>query len=354
LNNNRWFSIQPLAVICAIGFLLSPLTGQEPKKQVAKPPREIALPSTGGRGLNPIFNADNASLVWWDGKSIATWDLEQEKVVAEVKDAAWQFVLSSDGKRLATDMQKDGEPIIKVIDMTTQKELHQLSRPPGGNAKIPVFRSNGFDRTAAKLFTRTDLDLQVWDVKTGKMLRRIERPVANNMSFRSADGRYLTIDDAKASVQILDTQTEKFVPIRVSAQDIGRAIGKPNGGIVYSYGGWNLSHDGKVLYGTDDINGVLLEYSLPQGRLINSVKIPDLVFVKVSANGARMLGYYRDKKVLGVFDGKTRRELFKLGPFEKNVNWFDLSPDARWAFVSNESGGGARLFDFGAPTTKKK
>jgi WD40 repeat protein len=340
----------------------TPNKAGSPGKPGAETPREIRLPNRGlQHGMCPVFTADGASLFWWDGKSISIWDLEKEEVADRIEPSYWQFVVSQDGKKLAThresaDNKLRTEHVIKIYDVATRRELHELSRPPGGDPKGGVFAACGFDRTAGKLFTRTDVDLQVWDMKTGKMLRRINTQKAphDNMSSQSPDGRYLTMQNGQANVHVLDTQSEAFVSIRTSNQDLGIVLGRPRGGYISSLGSWSFSGDGRTLCGTEQINGAWLEWSLPQAKMTNGVRISGLVFARVSRDMSRILASYggEEQKILRVLDRKTQRVLATLGPLDKDMAWYAISPDNRWVFGS--SVGDTRLWDLGAAKPAKK
>jgi WD40 repeat protein len=332
-----------------------------PQQAGAQARREIVLPNRGGQhGMCPAFTPNSNMLLWWDGKGIAIWDLQQQKVVGSIEPANWTFVLSPDGTKLATDMKlSDGkgktEHVIKIYHVATRKEIHQLSRPVGGDAKKAVFRTCGFDATGTKLFTRNEADLQVWDVKTGKLLRHLARPKPpfDNGSSQSPDGRYLTIEDGQAAVDVLDTQAETFLSIRPSINDLGVVLGKPKGGYVSSLGSWSFSRDGKTLYGTCQLNKVLLSWSLPQGKMIGGDKIAGLLFARVSPDTTRILATYSDnRKIVRILDGKTQGVLSTLGPLERDVSWYAISPDNRWVFAS--SVGDTRLWDLAGQAGPEK
>lgn len=323
---------------------------------VAQGPRQIILPSRGAEhGMCPVFTPDSKHLLWWDGKGIAIWDTKQEKVVGTIDQAYWTFVLSCDGTRVATDMKVvdangQKQDVIKIYDVASRKEIQQLNRPAGGNGKDPCFRTCGFDPRAEKIFTRTEVDLQVWDVKSGKLLHHIARPNPphNNGSAQSPDGQYLTIEDGHAAVHILDTRAEKFISIQPSTKDFGAILGKPNGGYVSSFGSWSFSGDGKILHGTCQLNGMLLYWSASDGKMLGGLKIPNLLFAKVSPDGTLILASYggNDRQTVRVLDGKTKGILHTLGPMQRDACWYTISPDNRWVFVS--SVGDTRLWELPA------
>jgi WD40 repeat protein len=355
-------------VIIAPGVMLQESPAQQPTKDktaaakgkgTALTPREFVLPDRGGKhGMGVAFTGDSSKFAWWDGKGIALWDLAQAKMVGTIQPAGWMFVMSQDGKVVATDMTAEAPPVIKIYDVATGKEMHQLARPAGdGPKKESLFHTCSFDRTGAKLFTRTDVDLQVWDVKTGKMLRRIAtaQPVLNNKSHQSPDGRYFTFDNGVGSTNVFETQTETSVSIPTpNKTDLGVILGRPQGGFISSVGSWSFSADGRIVFGTDQLNGVLLAWSLPQGKMINGVKVQNLTFAKVSADTSRILASYRADKgaeqktlwIMRVLDGKNQQVLATLGPMKAHPSSYALSPDGRWAFVSSLND--TRLWDLAA------
>jgi WD40 repeat protein len=347
---------------------VKPGAAPKPAAAPADPPREIVLPSRGARhGIRPVFTADGSSLLWWDGKGIAVWDLAQEKVVGTIDAPGWQYNLSADGKLLAADPEEGQKAdwVVKVYDVAARKELHTLARPAGGGDREPGFRSCGFDAKGAKLFTRTDQDLQVWDVKTGKMLRRVKTQKPPHLGYMTAgtpDGRYLTVHDRGATVCVLDTLKETVQDVNVPTRDIGPLIGRPNGGFLASFGAWNFAPDGRSLLFTDQINSVYLEWSLAQGKLARGAQVPGLLFVTASPDGSRLVARYKgppgkdkgdeeERKVLRVLDRKTLKEVATLGPLSKAVGWCATSPDNRWVFGS--ATGDARLWDLGGQPKKK-
>jgi hypothetical protein len=351
-------TVSAATLFAITGFMLCELAAQSSGKSAApskpgsstgKGPREIRLPGRGrSHGMSPAFSPDSATLLWYEGRGIAIWDLAQEKLVDTIQTYNWAFVLSPDGKKLAAD-RAPNLPVdrpMQVYDVATRQLIHELSRPQGREAAKPSFNAYGFDRTGDKLYTRTDVDLQVWDMTTGKMLRHITTPrsPSNNVSVASADGSYLTVDSLEV-MNLLDLRTEKFLPIQASKQELGAVLGKPRGGFATSLGSWSFTADGRTLLGTDQLSGMILEWSLPQGRLTGGTIVPGLMFAKVSADGSRILATYNgdDRNMLRVLDRKTKRVLATLGPLDKQVAWYAISPDNRWVFGS--SVGDTRLWD---------
>ena len=312
-------------------------------------PREIRLPQS--TYIAPSFTPDGSSLLYGGTNSIDIWNLADEKVVGTVKPAHWQYVLSPDGKTLATDMHsppaEGRRPIIKIYDVATRQQIHELSRPADASGGQPIFRTCGFDTTSGKLFTRTDVDVQVWDVKTGKMLRRIalQKPPYNNGSAHSPNGRYLTIESGEATVLILDTQTEVLRPIHVGPREVGLVMGNPKGAFSSAVGSWSFSADERRVFGTCQQSGVFLEVTILSNEVSGFV-IPDLLFAKVSSDGSRVLIQYKnDQRRLGVLDRQAMQVIATLGPMNGDISWYAISPDNRWVFVGG--GNDSRLFDLG-------
>lgn len=361
-----------------------PAAAQSPPKKPADPksgastatkePREIVLPNRGGRhGMSPYFTPDGASLLWYDGKGVAVWDLAQEKVVATIDTPGWQSNLSPDGRLLANDINDDGgkkkvEPVVKVFEVATQKELFELTRPAGGGDHEPGFRSCGFDAKGAKLYTRTDKDLQVWDTKTGKLLRRIKTPKPLHIGYgtvHSPDGRYfIVLENNGPSLCVFDTQKETLIDVNVPIRELGTLLGRPKGGLICSPGSWNFSPDSKTIYFTEQMNCLYAELPIAQqAKLTRGAVVPGLLFANASPDGTRLVASFKgspgqdkgdepERKSIRVLDRKTLKELAVLGPFQKAVSWYAISPDNRWVYGS--SVGETRLWDFGEQPKPKK
>ncbi len=168
------------------------------------------------------------------------------------------------------------------------------------------FRANGFDENAKRLFTVNLQGIQAWDVKTGKIVARVPTKLPpGNPSARSGDGRWLTFD-GNLLTQVLDTRTLRLTDITLK-----RAQRRPGTGdySMSSWGSWSFAGDRPTLYGADQLNGLLGGWSLPGGESLQEVRVPGLVFAKVSRNATRILCSYREPedRVLRVLDAKTLR-----------------------------------------------
>lgn len=337
------------AAICFAAFVCA-AAAAAPKPPTARTvPREIALPErfrSGGAGLT--FSADGAALLCFGGKGIAAWDIARGEVVSHIDTNDWPFVLSPDGTRIANGSDRS----IRLHDAKMGELLHTLeppltNAPPAPGAELPFFRANGFDERARHFFTTTPDGIQVWDVASGKMIRRIQRkdPPHNNGSVQSRDGRWLTFAFPSGGAEVLDTRTGQFVSI--TAKEVFALV--PRDGrrfAMVSLGSWSFAGNSRAIYGTDQMNGLLLAWSLPDGKLRSHVEIPGMIFATVSPDGSRILARYRepDDRILRVLDGRTRRVLAELGPLKDTVAWYAISPDNR--YVAATSVGDTRLWDF--------
>lgn len=317
---------------------------------------ETVLPTqNNAKALNVRFSADSSQLFYWDGASIAVWNIPDKKITTHLSPAAWMYVKSADSTLVATDLPEDRIAVYNVATGQLVREIKRIgaaNKPKVGEA---FFRSCGFDEKNQKFFTRDETSIKVWDVKSGKMLRELnrKRPPFNNMPSQSPDGRYLAIEGTSgaASCELLDTRTESWLPITDTG--LGKLIGKPHGGFMSSVGSWSFSRDDKMLFGIDELNHVLVAWSLPTGKMVDGVVIEGAIFGRVSPDASRMVyvrgNGSRNEKDLYIWDLRKKAIATTIGPLPERPSWYDMSPDNRWACACVE--GGLKLWDLGAPPT---
>jgi WD40 repeat protein len=316
-------------------------------------PREIKLSKPGGN--SSIFTPDGALLLYAGNNHINVWNLAEEKQTGTIASARPQLAVSPDGKKLAFEAMptpgNNSDPVIKIVDLAGLQELHQLSRPPGETTNLPLFRVCEFDGKSSKLFTRTNVDVQVWDAQTGALLRRItpDKPHPNTLATYSLNSQKIVVTYMFFS-SVIDTETEVATRINVELRDLERFLGRrPNS---WSLGSWTLTADGQTLFGIEAVNGLLLEWSLPEAKLISGIIIPDLVSVKVSPDGTRVLAESKSaRNTVHVLDRSTMQIIATLQAPGDRILHCSISPDNRWLFLSGAEEN--RLYDFGPQPTKK-
>ena len=324
----------------------TPLTKSTPIIVTASPnaviPREIKLPK---RGSEPKFTPDSSLLLYFSSDQIQIWNLADEKVAGTIGSALPHFAISPDGKKLAVELYdrlRQGS-IITIFDLATQTKLRQLPHPPNQFAGPLWSRVCGFDGTSNKLFIRTNLDLQVWDVETGEMLRRVNgiMPTNHNTSISSANGRFISVNNPLSSV--LDTEAETVTRIEVFPDQLATFLGRRP--TSWGANSWSFSADGQRLYGVDSINEVVLQWTLPELRMSSGLLIQDLHGAIVSPDETRILARLKNgKETLYVLDA-TLQAIATLKVSSGSVVSYAISPDNRWVVM--RGAGESSLFDLG-------
>jgi RNA polymerase sigma factor (sigma-70 family) len=308
--------------------LQMPLQGLQPNVQAL-----IFTPD----GKSLVAAGHDRSVVVWDtatGKAVRTVDRKIQNqdggFIFTVNNSATNAALSPDGNLLACQ-ELDGKQqtiSLKVVDLTTGKELPEIKTPVGG-AQGLTFSPDG--KTLA--FGTVQGYVELWDVAAGKELRRLEpeqvsRAQGGCLAF-SPDGKTLAAGQGDRSVQLWDVATGKKL------RQIGEAA-KPDGvRVVVVIRGFQaepqadlaFSPDGKTLAASRQTSSVH-QYDVETGKEVAAVPAGHQTAVSTlwaSPDGKTVMTFGRGDAVR-VWDLNTGKELRQV-PVPNGTTCVTLSPD---------------------------
>lgn len=304
-------------------------------------PEAVDLPARAAGAYFPTFSPDGTFLVWGDDLGLNLWNVPERQLVATADRAETGFYcFSPDGRRVAAGTSgRERLYNAAVYDVPSLKPagVFEHPRPTGDRSAKPFVTVAGFSRDGKAVFTAHDF-LYRCDLATGRVARvRPEVPVDPGKFRVSPDGRWLTaLWDGKnrpGDIELINLTGGRDLPIRV----VGRQAG------FSSVGGWTFAHGGRRLYASDQMNGILYAWSLPDGKQVGSQRIPELVFFSISDDGRRLLVTQRgERDVMPVYqDGRVVARLQLDGP----VHHHAISPDGRYVFAASAGPDGAKLWD---------
>jgi RNA polymerase sigma factor (sigma-70 family) len=281
------------------------------------------------------FTPDSKTLIVGDLRTIHFWDTATGMEVRHMEDhpggAVYRLVLAPDGKVLATqgteepkvvkaysqqaDLMYSPDNKVHLWDVATGKKLHQLevvadAAAPAGSprsyrASISSFLFSPDTKTLAT--ASSDNVLRVWDVATGKELRRWDTSGYVAAIAFSPDGKKLASLGSPPIVRLWDTATGK---------ELREHPGHSSGILVLA-----LSPDGHTLATAGSESDVRLWDTVtgrPQGRLTPV------------EHSVHALHFSADGRTLTMVEGKVNAPYF--------------SPDRR-NFIQRGSDGKARVWD---------
>jgi RNA polymerase sigma factor (sigma-70 family) len=255
------------------------------------------------------FTADGKALVTSHKKqTVRCWDAATGALLHEVRDLppsdlfalSPQGVLAVDGRDLAAGANK-GKPAevhVRLIDVTTGKDLRRLDAPP---ETVPQNRPTWFIRGEfspdGKLLVTSGFDNQVrlWEVATGMQVRSwpFVASVPGALGF-SADGRRLALADGGTAVRLLD----------VAGDEVASPAGNRTGFFQSRF-----TPDGETVLTLCDNDQVLHAWDAATGRLRRRQQWPaeQMALSALSRDGATLFSWGLDRN-LRCWDVATGKE----------------------------------------------
>ncbi len=196
-----------VAVVVLCGF--AGVGGAPPRDEVVEPKPALILKGHGGPICEVAYSLDGKSLFTAGGHSIRLWDLGTGKPVREVvrsDQLVHQLALSSDGKRIAYT-ENTGEEI-RLIDAGTGNEIRRFNtRLARTSFWRVVFSPCGALLAAA---SANPYKVHVWEVASGKE-RHVLRGHGEGLSplAFSPDARLLATAGDDGTARLWDVRTGK-------------------------------------------------------------------------------------------------------------------------------------------------
>jgi WD40 repeat protein len=167
----------------------------------------LAVSPDGKRLVSGASNSDGSIQVWEtaSGKCLARKSLEEGKFVRTL-------VYSPDGKTFASG---GSEAIVRVWDAESCRFLHNLTQQPvdPDNDYVGV-RGLAYSPDGKSLASATYRSATIWDVRSGKMIRRITAftKYVNRLAF-SPDGKYLATGGDEKTLKLWEVATGREVAV---------------------------------------------------------------------------------------------------------------------------------------------
>jgi WD40 repeat protein len=243
------------------------------------------------------------------------------------------LALSPDGRYA---LSSNIDETLRLWDVNTGQEVRRfegsvqssaLAFSPDGRLAL----SGSLDAWKGDVFVRADYSIRLWDVATGKEVRRFLGHTASLMRVAfTPDGRQVLSAGYDSTLRLWDVQTGRLLRVFQSPAAILRM---------------DLSADGRLAISGGSDNTVRL-WDVATGRELRRLEghTKTIMGVAVSPDGRRVLSTGADNTIrLWDVDSGRQVRMFPVHPFAQSVAF---SPDGRRALSGSWDGGAkTRLWD---------
>jgi WD40 repeat protein len=284
-------------------------------------------------GGNVTYSADGERLMSITGPRhqpvLKIWDAqsgkELQKFTLNGGDAQW-MVFSPDGQRLASG--SDGDKTVKVWDTQSGKELFTLK----GGGRDVVFSPDG-KRLASPATARPEpgREVNVWDVETGQELPPLKvGPTSSfwNVAF-SLDGKRLaSIAGWSRTVEVWDAQTgQQLLSLQAHSVPVREVAFSPDGKRLVSRSGYPASSSPE-----SRDPGAVNVWDAQTGQELFSLKEQSgFTFLTLSPDGKRFAtadGNEINPRIR-VWDAQTGRAIFTFQGHTSRIDGMAFSADSK-------------------------
>jgi RNA polymerase sigma factor (sigma-70 family) len=302
--------------------VLEASTGRIRRRVRIKEPARVANPTVSPDGKHVAVALQNEMRLY----DTTTGEMVQRIPVKGV--AAWDIAFSPDSKIVAhNDLSTD---TIYFHDTATGKLIRELKRP-GDTTLHLAFSPDGRFLASMPQSKITDKGaVSIWNLGEGKEVHRWTHPFPKAISAAfSPDSKYVAIGGARGGAVLWDMNTGKEV----------RRL-NPHGGVSHIA----FSPDGKMLAAASP-RGAIRLYDATTGKILPGSADPDLQFVsslRFSPDGKRLFG---DASACLIWDPSTGRELQRIADpkllefkHPNDMRNLVLSPDESRLAAANSDG----------------
>jgi WD40 repeat protein len=270
-----------------------------------------------GRAIYSACSADNCARAWAtaDGRELYAFGGDT---------AAYAIAVSPDGKLIATG---EAHNMLRLWDVATGKELRRLSgrsadRTPvelrGGDQLVRRICFGPGGRTMIALHTQENAAI-LWDVSTGNELRRFAADgVVTTILDLSGDGKTLVTGNATGLIRVWDVETGRQIRPLQGHRDQAMSLA--------------LSPDGKTLVSSAADQTVRF-WDVPAGKERRQVTIAGhFGVVAVSPDGSMVAVAFDDPEAGGVvqlLDTASGQELRRIAGAGRGTEAVAFSPDGK-------------------------
>jgi RNA polymerase sigma factor (sigma-70 family) len=293
------------------------------------------------------FSHDSKTLIAGDGRTIHFWDIatgnEIRRILDHLGGSIFRLILAPDGRVLATQALTEEPKVgqgyhrdktvhlwevatgtkLRQIDVVADPDTKQARRNPSFSEMVHF----QFSPVSKVLVTASgDGVLRVWDVATGKELRRWDTSEFIGAVAFSPDGKALASLGGGNTVRLWDPVTGKELREHPSHRHGVQVMTLSPDGRTLASAGWD-----KDVRLWDTVTGQ------PQARLTT---VDSTVHSGGFALGGQTFTTIGDDRTARIWDATTGKELRKFPvPIEGRRWWqYALSPDGKtWASVSEEN-----------------
>ncbi|MCI0638506.1 MAG: sigma-70 family RNA polymerase sigma factor [Gemmataceae bacterium] len=176
--------------------------------QTGEERKVLRSPAAKGRVTLLAFSPDGKWMLSHASKApLHLWDLATDQTIWEASSVEIRHTLfSPDGKTIALGDEKKA---ITLLETATGKELRRIPAPMANDKETASLTGMTFSTDSQTLTTdHSDGLLRVWEIATGKLRTQRTAVTGWEVSF-SADGRWYAVADNKNTVHIGETATGK-------------------------------------------------------------------------------------------------------------------------------------------------